>query len=137
MSADHVTLATGASAATPTADEARAELLAFARRLHRACGLRDSDGTPSATVARDGFGWRATAHLLGRRLRLADACIAGVEDGAAGAWGHGATPEDAIAAAIEAWRENARWRRAEAERAETNAREVADGWRRLCAEVGA
>lgn len=118
-------------------DEARAELLAFAERLHRARGLSRLDGPPTAAVARDGFGWRATAHLLGRRLRLADACIAGVEDGAAGAWGHGATPEAAVAAAIEAWRENARWRREEAERAEASAREAAEGWRRLCAEVGA
>lgn len=71
MSADHVTFATGANVATPTADEARDELLAFARRLHRAHGLRTLDGTQHAEVTPCGDGWRATAHLI-RDLYVAE-----------------------------------------------------------------
>jgi hypothetical protein len=47
------------------------------------------------------------------------------------------TPQDAVAGAVEAWRAAARWQRDDAERAAEDARERADGWRRLCAEVGA
>lgn len=137
MSADHVTFATGANVATPTADEARDELLAFARRLHRAHGLRTLDGTQHAEVTPCGDGWRATAHLLGRRVVGIAGTRSGCEDGEAGVWCVAATPVAAVAGAIEAWRQAAQWRREEAERAEENARERADGWRRLCAEVGA
>lgn len=118
------------------AEVARAELLAFAERLHRARGLSRLDGTPSVAVDYDGQRWRATAHLLGRRV-TADVGVSGVEDGAAGAYGYGVTPQDAVAGAVEAWRAAARWQREDAERAAEDARERADGWRRLCAEVGA
>ncbi len=136
MSADHVTLATGAHAATLTANEARAELLAFARRLHRALGLRTLDGTQHAEVAHDGLRWRATAHLTGCVVRGITGALSGCEDGDAGVWGSGETPAAAVASAINAWRVAMRWRREEAERAEANARERAEGWRRICAEVG-
>ncbi len=118
------------------AEVARAELLAFAERLHRARGLSRLDGTPSVVVDYDGQRWRATAHLLGRRVTGAVG-VSGVEDGAAGAYGHAATPGAAVAAAIGAWRAAVRQRRDEAERVAEDARETADGWRRLCAEVGA
>ena len=65
------------------ADEARAELLAFAERLHRARGLSRLDGTPSVGLSHDGGMWRATTHLLGRRV-AGDVGTAGVGDGAAG-----------------------------------------------------
>lgn len=118
------------------ADEARAELLAFAERLHRACGLRTIDGAPSATVTCVGCSWLATAHLLGRCV-VGDGGASGCEDGDAGVWAYGQTPAAAAAFAIGAWRESVRRRRANAERAEASAREAADDWRRLCAEVGA
>ena len=118
------------------AEVARAELLAFARRLHRARGLRTLDGTQHAEVVPHGDGWRATAHVLGRRV-VGDGGDSGVEDGDAGVWCNGWTPGSAAAGAIEAWREAARRRREDAERAEASAREAAEGWRRLCAEVGA
>lgn len=118
------------------ADEARAELLAFAERLHRARGLSRLDGTPSVAVDYDGQRWRATAHLLGRRV-TADVGVSGVEDGAAGAYGHGDTPHRAVANAVEAWRAAARWQREDAERAAEDAAIRAREWRRICAEVGA
>jgi len=118
------------------AEVARAELLAFAERLHRARGLSRLDGTPSVAVDYDGVRWRATAHLLGRRV-AGDVGVSGVEDGAAGAYGHGDRPHRAVANAVEAWRTAARWQRedhiATAEDAAIRARE----WRRICAEVGA
>lgn len=137
MSHDHVALATGANATTPTVDEARAELLAFARLLHRSRGLRTLDGTQHVEVVHDGLRWRATAHLFGRVVHVPAGAFAGCEDGDAGAYGHGETPLAAVASAINAWRVAARWRREEAERVEASARAAADEWRRLCAEVGA
>ena len=118
------------------AEVARAELLAFAERLHRARGLSRLDGTPSVGVTPHGDGWRATAHLLGRRV-TGDVGVSGVEDGAAGAYGHGDRPHRAVANAVEAWREEMRYQLAAADRAADDAREHAAAWRRICAEVGA
>ena len=118
------------------AEVARAELLAFAERLHRARGLSRLDGTPSVAVDYDGARWRATAHLLGRRV-TGEVVVSGVEDGAAGAYGSGPTPPHAVAGALNAWRIALRNHREDAERAEADAREHAAAWRRICAEVGA
>lgn len=118
------------------ADEARAELLAFAERMRRACGLRASDGAPSAEVKCVGRSWLATAHLLGRPV-VGNGDASGCEDGDAGVWAYGPTPEGAAANAVGAWRASVRRRCADAERVEANARETADGYRRICAEVGA
>jgi hypothetical protein len=137
VSADHVTLATGACAATLTASEARAEMLAFARQLYRALGLHTLDGTQHAEVAHDGLRWRATAHLTGCRVVGITGSLSGCEDGEAGVWGSGETPAAAVASAINAWRVAMRRRREEAERVEVRARESADNYRRICAEVGA
>ena len=118
------------------ADEARAELLAFAERLHRARGLSRLDGTPSVGLTHDGGMWRATAHLLGRRV-AGDVGTSGVGDGAAGAYGHGDRPHRAVANAIKAWRTAARWQREDAERTAEDAAIRAREWRRICAEMGA
>lgn len=118
------------------AEVARAELLAFAERLHRARGLSRLDGTPSVAVDYDGQRWRATAHLLGRRV-TADVGVSGVEDGAAGAYGYGVTPRDAVNRAVEAWRAAMRAHREDAARAADSAADHHDDWRRICAEVGA
>ena len=119
------------------AEVARAELLAFAERLHRARGLSHLDGTPSATVTHDGRRWWATAHLLGRVVHVPTGAWAGTDDGAAGAYGSGPTPPHAVASAVNAWRIVLRNHREDAERAERSAREHAAAWRRICAEVGA
>ena len=89
---------THASRAMPS-EEARAELLTFAQRLHRAIGMKETDGTPSATVTHDGKVWRAEAHVLGRR-GYGVVCSSGVEDGAAGAYGYGDRAHRAVMNAI-------------------------------------
>lgn len=119
------------------AEVARAELLAFAERLHRARGLSRLDGTPSVAVDYDGARWRATAHLLGRVVSVPTGAWSGTDDGAAGVYGSGETPAAAVASAVNAWRIVLRGHRddhiATAEDAAIRARE----WRRICAEVGA
>ena len=102
----------------------------------RAARISVASAGYSVRVVPHGDGWRATAHVLGRRV-VGDGGDSGVEDGDAGVWCNGWTPGSAAAGAIEAWREAARRRREDAERAEASAREAAEGWRRLCAEVGA
>lgn len=128
------------------ADEARAVLLAFAQQMHRACGLRTLDGAPTALVYQLGTAgaWRAEAHLTGsavvgrpESLYSGPNGVAATEDNDAGVWAHAPTPEAAARLAVGAWRESMRRRRADAERAEANAREAAEGYRRICAEVGA
>jgi hypothetical protein len=119
------------------AEVARAELLAFAERLHRARGLSRLDGTPSVAVKNDGERWWATAHLLGRVVSVPTGAWSGTDDGAAGVYGSGPTPPHAVACAVNAWRIVLRNHREDAERAEASAREAAEGWRRICAEVGA
>ena len=122
------------------ADEARAELLAFAERLAKARGITLADGPARATVEEapdhPRYPWRAEAHITGCAVRgrwlLGETC-----DGDAGVWSYGTTPEAAVAGALEAWRARLRYHCAAAEGKALDAATEAARWRRLCAEVGA
>ena len=120
------------------ADNARARLLAFTRRLADACGLLPMDTRHlSADVVRlrsgylRGGEWRATAHITGAAVHLYSHTQVATTDGDAGVYAHGSTPDEAVDEAIGEWRRAMAGHLATVEREARAVAKNVENWRRI------